>query len=90
MIMALYDLTEQCDYKDIKGGNDQRPLIVGIRDSVLLQKLQLNSPLTLGTAEKKVRQREAVHEQQQMLTGADSTLVPAVSMQLAIDSRQST
>ena len=38
-------------------------LVVGIRDAVLSQLLQLDADLTLETAKKKIRQREAAGEQ---------------------------
>lgn len=41
--------------------------MVGIRDEALSEKLQLDPGLTLEKAKKLVRQREAVHEQQQVL-----------------------
>ncbi len=39
-------------------------LVVGIRDNTLSEKLQMDSALTLESANKAIRQREAVHEQQ--------------------------
>ena len=52
-------------------------LVVGIRDSPLSERLQLDPDLTLEKAKKMIRQREAVHEQQEVLRGtgeATSTL----------------
>ena len=43
---------------------------MGIRDTALSQQLQLNAELTLDKAKTKVRQREAVGEQQRELKGA--------------------
>ncbi len=45
-------------------------LVVGILDSSLSQQLQLDAELTLDKAKTKVRQREAVGEQQKVLKGA--------------------
>ena len=42
-------------------------LVVGIRDTVLLERLQLDPKLTLESTKKAVRQREAVKEQQKTL-----------------------
>ena len=42
-------------------------LVVGIRDTVLSERLQLDPKPTLESAKKAVRQREAVKEQQQAL-----------------------
>ena len=47
--------------------------MVGIRDTVLPERLQLDSELTLEKAKKLVQQREAVHEHQQFLTGKSSS-----------------
>ena len=44
-------------------------LVVGIRDMALSEKLQLDAELTLEKAKKAIRQREAVHEHQDVLTG---------------------
>ena len=45
-------------------------LVVGIRDTALSAKMQMDSTLTLETAKKSIRQREALHDQQQALKGA--------------------
>ena len=42
-------------------------LVVGIRDNALSEKLQLDAKLTLETAKTTIRQKEAVHKQQQTL-----------------------
>ena len=47
-------------------------IVVGIRDSTLSKRLQMDHDLTLEKAKKLVCQREAVHEQQQFLTGKSS------------------
>ena len=47
-------------------------LVVGIKNSTLSQQLQLENDLTLETAKKKIRQREAVQEQTRVLKGADA------------------
>ena len=69
-IMTLYDLAEYCDYGTLKELIRDR-LVVGIRDTTLSQKLQMDPALTLESAKKAIRQREAVHEQQQVLKGGD-------------------
>ena len=43
-------------------------LVVGIRDAALSQQLQLDAKLTLEKAKTKIRQREAVGEQQKALS----------------------
>ena len=48
-------------------------LVVGIRDTSLSERLQMDADLTLEKAKKTVRLKEAVTEQQQLLKG-DTTL----------------
>ena len=66
-IMALYKLAENCDYGDLKEEMIRDRLVVGIRDTALSEKMQMDPNLTLETAKKSIHQREAVHEQQQTL-----------------------
>ena len=66
-IMELYKLAEDCEYGGMKEEMIRDRLVVGIRDTVLSEQLQLDSKLTLESAKKAVRQREAVKEQQQTL-----------------------
>ena len=68
-IMALYELVQHCNYGGMKDEMIRDRLVVGIRDSSLSEKLQLDPPLTLEKAKKTIRQSEAVHEQQKMLKG---------------------
>jgi len=74
-IMALYELVEHCDYGEIKEEMIRDCLVVRIRDITLLEKLQLDSVLTLELAN---HQREAVQEQQKHLkkVALISTLSP--------------
>ena len=75
-ILELYRLAENCNYGDLKDEMIRDHLVVGIRDETLSQQLQLDADLTLEKAKTKIRQREAVGEQQQTLKGtlADSSL----------------
>ena len=66
-IMELYKLAEDCEYGAMKEEMIRDRLVVGIRDTVLSERLQLDPKLTLESAKKAVRQREAVKEQQQTL-----------------------
>ena len=62
-ITALYNLVETCEYKaDIVEEMIRDRLVVGIKDSALSQRLQLDSELTLEKAKKGVRQHEAVRD----------------------------
>ena len=71
--MELYRLAESCDYGDLKDEMIRDRLVVGIRDAVLSQLLQFDADLTLETAKKKIRQREAVGEQNKELKGSGAT-----------------
>ena len=62
-IMALYELADNCEYGKMKDEMIHDRRVVGIRDSSLSKRLQLDPTLTLETAKKAVCQREAVHEQ---------------------------
>lgn len=68
-IMELYKLAENCNYGNMTKEMIRDRLVVGIKDSTLSQKLQMDSKVTLETAKKQIRQCEAVHEQQQELQG---------------------
>ena len=62
-IIALYELLESCKYRTLIVEMIRDSLVVGICDSALSEKLQMDSKLTLDTAKKMICQREAVHEQ---------------------------
>ena len=68
-ITNLYQLAEYCEYGGLKDEMIRDRIMVGIRDTVLSERLQLDSELTLKKAKKLVQQREAVHEHQQFITG---------------------
>ena len=55
-------------------------IVVGIRDSALSERLQLDPDLTLEKAKTLVRQREAVHEQQAILRGSGP-----IKQEMAVD-----
>jgi len=78
-ITALYGLIENCEYSAaIKDELLRDRLVVGIRDQRLSLTLQTDSKLTLETAKKAIRQKEAVMEQQQSLKGDGSKSHPLV------------
>ena len=66
-ITALYHLVENCAYGDLTDEMIRDRLVVGIRDKSLSERLQMDADLTLEKAKKSIRQREAVHEQQEIL-----------------------
>ena len=86
-IMALYDLAENCDYGNIREEMIRDQLVVGIRDSTLSKKLQLDPKLTLEIAKTAICQKEAVCEQQQTLKGAENTATPIGSVNAIINQR---
>ena len=71
-IMALYNLVATCNYGDLEQEMIRDRLVVGIRDSGLSETLQSDADLTLEKAKQKIRQREAIHEQQQVLKGGEA------------------
>ena len=68
-IAVLYNLAETCNYGELKGEMIRDRLVVGIRNSALSEHLQLDATLTLEKAKTAIRQKEAVHEQQDFLKG---------------------
>ena len=74
-IMELYHLTENCEYGVLTNEMIRDRLVVGIRDEVLSERLQLDPDLTLEKTKKMVRQCEAVHEQQLVLKEEPTTIL---------------
>ena len=74
-IMALYSLAANCEYGALQDEMIRDQLVVGIRDTVLSEKLQLDTDLTLEKAKKSIRQREAIREQQTILDETNGTNV---------------
>ena len=77
-IMALYALAANCNYGALEHEMIRDRLVVGIRDTALSERLQLDAELTLEKAKKAIRQREAVQQQQSILIGTDRCNVDAV------------
>ena len=61
-ITALFALTENCNYDDLREELIRDRLVIRIKDTALSEHLQLDGNLTLDKAMKTVRQREAVRE----------------------------
>ena len=68
-ITSQYNLAENCEYGGMKGEMIRDRIVVGIHDKALSEQLQLDAELTLEKAKKRVRQREAIQEQQVTLKG---------------------
>ena len=71
--MALYDFVEHTcsDYGALKEEMIRDQLVIGIQGSTLSEKLQMDATLTLESTKKAIRQKEVIHEQQQVLKGDD-------------------
>ena len=58
-ITTLYELVKNCDYADLRDDMLRDWLVVGIRDTALSEKLQMDAKLTLDIAKKTILQKEA-------------------------------
>ena len=67
--MYVYALAKHCGYGDLRDELIRDRLIVGIRDSRLSERLQLDADLTLDKALAIIRQSETVHRRQVFLRG---------------------
>ena len=77
-ITALYELIETCEYGDLKGEMLRDRIVVGLRDTTLSERLQLDPDLTLEKAKRTARQKEAVNEHRQELQGDGTKPNPIV------------
>ena len=66
-ITRLHQMADSCEFGELKNEMIRDRLVIGIRDEQLSERLQLEPNLTLTKAEKLVRQRCAVSEQQRSL-----------------------
>ena len=66
-VTLLYCLSEHCRYDNLRDEMIRDRIVVGLRDSTLSEKLQLEPNLTLETAITFARQREQVKKQQQVI-----------------------
>ena len=69
-IIVLYTLIEMCEYGNLTEELLRDQLVVGIRDSSLLECLQMDPQLTLVKAKRIAHQRKAVTDHHQQLSGA--------------------
>ena len=72
-VTVLFNLVESCNYNNFKEEMLRDCLVVGIRDTALSERLQMDSELTLEKATKLIRQKEAVHEHNSQLHGNPET-----------------
>ena len=68
-ITALHTLSEHCNYGDMRDQLIRDLIVVGIRDSKLSEKMQLDPDLTLEKAITLARQSETVKKQQPVIRG---------------------
>ena len=68
-ITAMHYLAETCNFRNLKEDLICDRLVVGIRDQALSQQLQMDPDLTLDKAKKRIRQKEAVRQQSDILKG---------------------
>ena len=87
-IMALYDLAANCEYGDMQSEMIRDRLVVGIQDTALSERLQMDADLTLEKAKKTIRQREAVQEQQRELKGSETKSLDALKGSNRIGNRR--
>ena len=71
-VTDLYRLTEFCDYKVLQDELIRDRIVVGIRDSHLSEKLQMDPNLTLEKAMAQSRQAESVKKQQALIRCSQS------------------
>ena len=70
-VTALYVLAEHCKFGALHDELIRDRIVVGLRDSKLSEKLQLDADLTLEKAITQARQSEAVKQQQSIVRQAD-------------------
>jgi hypothetical protein len=68
-ITSLYSLVEHCDYGVLRDEMIRDRIVVGIRNTALSEKMQLQSDLDLQKAIKQAREAEAIKLQQPLLRG---------------------
>ncbi|XP_061563112.1 uncharacterized protein LOC133418443 isoform X1 [Cololabis saira] len=73
-ITAVHKLAEHCRFGDLKEEMIRDRIVVGIRNSRLSERLQLDPDLTLARTITQVRQQEDVKKQQQLLRGEHSEI----------------
>uniref|UniRef100_A0A1X7U2M8 CCHC-type domain-containing protein n=1 Tax=Amphimedon queenslandica TaxID=400682 RepID=A0A1X7U2M8_AMPQE len=80
-INDLYILVEHCEYAALQEEMIRDRLVVGLRDSKLSERLQLDSRLTLDSAITAVRQSESVQQQQRDIRKDEEKQLPVDSVE---------
>ena len=86
-IMALYELVQHCDYGGMKDEMIRDRLVVGIRDSSLSEKLQLDPALTLEKAKKLFARVKPFMSSRKCSKETVSQQQSIISMQCSTDNR---
>ena len=73
-ITSLYSLAADCEFGELKEQLIRDRIVIGIRDSSLSTKLQMDPNLTLENAKRMVRQQEAVRGQQAILSKPEGVI----------------
>ena len=77
-VTALHTLVKHCEYEALQDQMIRDRLVVGLRDAVLSEKLQMEPDLSLEKAVSYARQREAVKKQHSVVRGETQPNVDAV------------
>ena len=87
-ITSLHSLSEYCNYGQLRDEMIRDRNVVGLRDSALSKKLQLESELAREKAITLVRNRESARKQQPLLRGDTTANIDAVSKQRRAKTQQ--
>ena len=87
-ITDLHHLVKNCEYGTLKDQMIRDRLVVGISDSTLSDRLQVEPDLTLEKAKKLIRRRVAVKEQEAALKGQEESLLEGVHSRRAKGGRR--
>ena len=77
-ITSLHSLSEYCNYGQLRDKMIRDRIVIGLRDSALSEKLQLESELTLEKAITLARNRESIRKQQPVVRADTSSNIDAV------------
>lgn len=79
-VTALYALAENCNYGALHDELIRDRLVVGLRDTSLAERLQMDKDLTLEKAVNQARQSEVIKRQQTDIRGENNTEIDCVSV----------
>ena len=79
-IIRLHQMADNCEFGAMRSEMIRDRLVIGIRDEQLSERLQTEPELTLTKAERFIRQRAAVTQQQQLLKSPTDAQLQLASM----------